>query len=283
MKTMLIPIDFTETSENAINYAAEWCREFDYGHIILYKTFYNSVFDNLIPSNEYASINEDYFPAYRMSEMEKLHILKENLSKRFNSGIKVSLSVSELPMLRSIMNVLRDGNVELIVAGSDHLGSSNNSFISNHIINVAKASPIRVLIVPSISTFNKIEKVLVPFDFNEIQFLERLASFKENLPKRNKIELMVLNVDPKGKYLLQDSSMKESEKVLHGYLNNFQHEIFYSNNTDIVTGIVKFLEDHETDLIVALSGKHSFLYSLTHKSISESLYRNAPKPVLILK
>src|ERR1700684_1131953 len=107
MKTMLIPIDFTATSENAINYAAEWCSEFDYDHIILHKTFYNSVFDNLIPSNEYANINEDYFPAYRMAEMEKLHILKENLNERINSGIKVSLAVSELPMLRSIMNVLQ--------------------------------------------------------------------------------------------------------------------------------------------------------------------------------
>lgn len=283
MKTMLIPIDFTETSENAINYAAEWCSEFDYGHIILHKTFYNSVFDNLIPSNEYASINEDYFPAYRMAEMEKLHILKKNLNEHFKSGIKVSLAVSELPMLRSIMNVLRNGNVELIVAGSDHLGSSNNSIISNHIINIAKASPVRVLIVPSISTFSKIEKVLVPCDFNAIQSLERLARYKENLPKRNKMELMVLNVDPKGKDLLQDSSIEESEKVLHEYLKNFKHEIFYSKNINIVAGIVKFLEEHETDLIVALPGKHSFLYSLTNKSVSESLYMNALKPVLILK
>jgi nucleotide-binding universal stress UspA family protein len=283
MKTMLIPIDFTETSENAINYAAAWCSEFDYDHIILHKTFYNSIFDNLIPSNEYANINEDYFPAYRKEEMEKLHELKENLNSRFKFGVKVSLVVSELPMLRSIMNVLRSENVELIVAGSDHLGSSNNSFISTHVINIAKASPVRVLIVPSVSVFNKIEKVLVPCDFNAIQSLERLARYKENLPKRNKMELMVLNVDPKDKHLQKDSTGDESENVLHEYLRNFNHEIFYSDNRNIITGIVKFLEEHETDLIVALPGKHSFLYSLTHKSISESLYRNALKPVLILK
>jgi nucleotide-binding universal stress UspA family protein len=283
MKTMLIPIDFTETSENAMNYAAKWCGEFDYDHIILHKTFYNSIFDNLIPSNEYANINEDYFPAYRKEEMEKLHELKENLNARFKSDIKVSLIVSELPMLRSIMNVLRTEKVELIVVGSDHLGSSNNSLISTHVINIAKASPVRVLIVPSISVFNNIEKVLVPCDFNAIQSLERLARYKENLPKRNKMELMVLNIDPKDKHLQQLSPGNESENTLHEYLKNFKHEIFYSNNRNIITGIVKFLEEHETDLIVALPGKHSFLYSLTHKSISETLYRNTPKPVLILK
>ncbi|HXB30299.1 MAG TPA: universal stress protein [Puia sp.] len=283
MKTMLIPVDFTETSENAINYAAEWCSEFDYDHIILHKTFYNSVFDNLIPSNEYANINEDYFPAYRKEEMEKLHELKENLNARLKPGIKVSLIVSELPMLRSIMNVLRSENVELIIVGSDHLQSSNNGFISTHVINIAKASPVRVLIVPSISAFNKIEQVLVPCDFNALQSLERLARYKENLPKRNKMELMVLNVDQKDKHLQKDSTGNESETLLHEYLKNFKHEIFYSNDKNIITGIVKFLKEHETDLIVALPGKHSFLYSLTHKSISESLYRNALKPVLILK
>ena len=283
MKTMLIPVDFTETSENSINYAAEWCSEFDYDHIILHKTFYNSVFDNLIPSNEYANINEDYFPAYRKEEMEKLHELKENLNARLKPGIKVSLIVSELPMLRSIMNVLRSENVELIIVGSDHLQSSNNGFISTHVINIAKASPVRVLIVPSISAFNKIEQVLVPCDFNALQSLERLARYKENLPKRNKMELMVLNVDQKDKHLQKDSTGNESETLLHEYLKNFKHEIFYSNDKNIITGIVKFLKEHETDLIVALPGKHSFLYSLTHKSISESLYRNALKPVLILK
>ncbi|HTB24307.1 MAG TPA: universal stress protein, partial [Puia sp.] len=221
MKTMLIPIDFTETSENVMNYAAKWCGEFDYDHIILHKTFYNSIFDNLIPSNEYANINEDYFPAYRKEEMEKLHELKENLNARFKSDIKVSLIVSELPMLRSIMNVLRTEKVELIVVGSDHLGSSNNSLISTHVINIAKASPVRVLIVPSISVFNNIEKVLVPCDFNAIQSLERLARYKENLPKRNKMELMVLNIDPMDKHLQQLSPGNESENTLHEYLKNF--------------------------------------------------------------
>src|ERR1700722_18834993 len=283
MKTMLVLIDFTQTSENAINYAAGWCSEFDYDHIILHKTFYNSIFDNLIPSNEYANINDDYFPAYRKEEMEKLHILKTNLDVRFKSAIKVSLVVSELPMLRSIMNVLQSENIEMIVAGSDHLGSSNNSFFSTHVIGIAKASPIRVLIVPSISSFSKIEKVLVPCDYNQIQSLQRLAAYKGNLAGRNKVELMVLNVDPGDKHLQPDFLSKESENILHEYLQDYKHAIFYSSNRNIITGIVKFLEEHETNLIVSLPGKHSFLYSLTHKSISETLYRNALKPVLILK
>jgi hypothetical protein len=50
-----------------------------------------------------------------------------------------------------------------------------------------------------------------------------------------------------------------------------------------MNGILNFTQTKDVQLIVALRGKRSFLYYLTHKSISEAIYRNAKEPVLILK
>jgi len=73
------------------------------------------------------------------------------------------------------------------------------------------------------------------------------------------------------------------EKSLHNYLNNFHHEIYYESNKNVIDGILNFEKINHVQLLIALPGVHSFLYSLTHKSVSEALYRRCLLPVMILK
>jgi nucleotide-binding universal stress UspA family protein len=279
MKTILIPVDFTDTSDNALDFALASCRNFEYNHVILLKTFSSSIFENVLPTSEYISVSQEH----RKNEIEKLQLRRQKFFDRLDPSVKVSIAVSEEPLLRSIIDIVESEKTELIVLGSDHFSHSINSFISSQIIQIAKASPVNVLIVPSICKYQVIQKVLVPVDIQSIGFLERLEKFGVKSTKSPDNELMILNVDPKEKYLLRDEAFERNENSLHGYLKNFRHEVYYSNDKSILNGIINFLNKHPVDLVVAMPGNHSFLYSLTHKSISEALYRYTPKPVLILK
>jgi nucleotide-binding universal stress UspA family protein len=279
MKTILIPVDFTRTSDNALEFAMAWCRDFEYNHIILLRNFYSSIFDNVLPTTEYVNVSQEH----RKNDMEMLHLRRQTFIDMSGPGVKVSIAVSEKPLLRSILEILDTEKTDLIVLGSDHFSHSENSFIASQIIEIAKASPVNVLIVPSVCKYEDIKKVLVPIDIQLIGFLERLERFGVKSTKRLDRQLMILNVDPKEKYLHRDDALERNENSLHSHLKNFRHEIHYSNDKSILNGITHFLNEHPADLVVALPGKHSFLYSLTHKSVSEALYRNTAKPVLILK
>jgi hypothetical protein len=94
---------------------------------------------------------------------------------------------------------------------------------------------------------------------------------------------MALNVDAKQRNLNPDESFKEAENNLHEYLKNFKHEIYYETDKNVINGILQFKKLDEVQLMIALPGVHSFLYSLTHKSVSEALYKKCPLPVMILK
>jgi len=279
MKTILIPVDFTSTSDNAQEFALAWCRNFEYNHIILLKTFHSSIFENVLPTSEYINVSQEH----RKNEMEILGQRRQIFIDRLDSGVKVSITVSEKPLLRAIIDVLEAGKAELIVLGSDHFSHSNDSLISSQIIEITKVSPVNVLIVPSISTFQGIQKILVPIDIQATGLLERLERFGKKSTQWQNKELMLLNVDTKEKYPLRDEAFERNENSLRGYLKDFPHEVHYSNNKSILNGIINFLNEHQADLIVALPGRHSFLYSLTHKSISEAIYQGTTKPVLILK
>lgn len=282
MKTMLIPVDFTDTSKNAVAYAAEWAKTYGYERIILLRAMYNSVFDNLIPSAGYVSVNQEYLNDHREQTEEQLNGICKNLAEMIGPGIKISMAISELPLVRSILELIEDEHPQLVVAGSDNAAYSSNSFVGGNIISIAKISPVKVLIVPSHYRYQPVAKALVPVNFDMVDTLENLNKHAATSPQFNP-ELLVLNVDPKEKYLNPDEKFKRTEGILHNYLQNFKHELMYSNHKNIIDGLVEFADAHTIQLVIALPGKHSFLYSLTHKSISEAIYANARQPVLILK
>lgn len=282
MKTLLIPVDFTETSDNAVTFAAAWCRRYKYERVILLRTFYDNVFDHIVLSAEYAPVNQEYRQQERQETMVRLESLSGRLETLLGEEIAVDTIVSEMPLLRAILGVIRDENPEMLLLGSDNYSYSSGSFIAGNLIPIVKASPVRVLVVPAGYAYKPVETALVPTDYNKMDVLDKFNNL-ETSPLWSDTKLLVLNVDPKEKYLHPDEAFNKKEANLHEYLKNFRHEIHYSNDKNIMNGILNFTREKDVQLIVALRGKRSFLYYLTHKSISEAIYRNAKEPVLILK
>jgi hypothetical protein len=138
------------------------------------------------------------------------------------------------------------------------------------------------MIVPSGHLYAPVRNILVPFDFASVESLDKIGRYMPQAARFGEREIMVLNVDPQNKHLA-DERFTEIENSLHNYLRDFKHEIYFSRNTDVLEAILNFVQEHTVDIVVALPGKHSFLYNLTHKSISTALYLKPPKPVLILK
>lgn len=282
MKTLLIPVDFSPTSENAIRFAAEWSKAYEYNRIILLKTFYNSVFDDIALSSDYMNVDKEYGVKEREESADQLQYLCRMMAAEVSKDVRIMKATSELPLLRAIREVIEQENVDAIIAGSDHHSYSSASFVSGNVIAIAKASPVRVLIVPANYTYKPIEKALVPCDFHSLNSLNKLDSLRTS-PLWSRVKIMALNVDPKENYLKPDEKLRAAENNLHHYLQNFDHEVYYSNEKNIIGGILNFTAKHPVQLIIAMPGRHSFLYSLTHKSISEAIYKNAGEPVLILK
>jgi hypothetical protein len=56
-----------------------------------------------------------------------------------------------------------------------------------------------------------------------------------------------------------------------------------SKEIKAIDAIMDFVKHHPVQVILALPGKYSFLYRLTHQLIAEACCRNTEKPVLIVK
>lgn len=282
MKTLLIPVDFTNSSNEAINFAAQWAKKYLYERIILLRSFYSSMYENMIMAADFSNVNKEYLNRKRDNEKEILNELCKDLDKKTGDGITVQTAVTELPLVRSIIEVIKNEKPQMILLGSDPSLANNESFVAGNVIAIARLSPVRVLIVPHQYHYQEIKKALVPVDFKTVHSLHKIDSLRTN-PRWHDVELMALNVDGEQRNLNPDEKFKESEINLHEYLKNFKHNIYYENDKNVINGILNWNKFNEVQLMIALPGVHSFLYSLTHKSVSEALYRKCRVPVMILK
>jgi len=282
MKTLIVPVDFTSASENAIGFASEWAKKYLYERIILLRSFYSSMYENMIMSADFSNVNEEYLNKKREDEKLMLNQLCKDVDTKTGQGIQVQTAVSELPLVRSIIELVKDEKPEMILLGSDALHAGDEAFVAGNVISIARLSPVRVLIVPENYRYKPVEKALVPFDFKTVNSLNKINRLRSS-PRWHDVEILALNVDAAQRNLNPNETFKEAENNLHDYLKNFKHEIYYEADKNVINGILQFRKLHEVQLMIALPGVHSFLYSLTHKSVSEALYKKCPLPVMILK
>lgn len=282
MKTLLVPVDFTPASENGVKFAVEWSSKYLYERIILVKSFYTSMYESVIMAGEFANVDQHYLNIIREKEEGRLNDLRDAVDEETHGRILVQSFVSEMPLVRAISELIKSEHPEMILLGNDQANNYNAAFVAGNVIGIAKSSPVRVLVVPATCSYKTIQEVLVPCDFNTVESLNKINCLNAS-PRWRDVTLIVLNVNTKGARVTPDERQKAAEDSLHEYLKNFKHRIHYAEDSNVIRGILNFPKINEVQMMFALPGRYSFLYSLTHKSISEALYGNTSLPVMILK
>lgn len=279
MRTILIPVDFSETSSNALKYATELIKDIDVERIILLKVFYKSVYEQFLPTADFIQLSDADIAHERAILNDQLRTLTDKIMKTCKPSVSIQKVISDLPLLRAIHEIITAERPDLLLIGSDHPQEQQESYIGQQVIGIAKTSPVPVLIIPAGATYKKINQALLPCDFARVSRLNLLNGMKSPLNWFHP-QLLVLNIDPKQQHLLHRAT---HENALQEVLEGYNYKLYYSQDEHTVSGILNFALHNEVQLIIALPGKYSFFYQLTHSSTTEALALNSQEPVLILK
>ncbi|WP_158996361.1 universal stress protein [Mucilaginibacter sp. L196] len=282
MKKILIPIDFSRSSNNAVNYAVAFSEYHPVNQIILVVNVYTTEFEQIIPTADFIQYSMDSAAELDGHLKVQFAELKRSILHKLKQHVRVSFILSKIPFLQSIRNLIDQERPDLMVIGSNHGVSGEESYIGDHLIKIAKASTIPVLIVPELTRYQKVKRALVPFNFSNISSV-KLISKMSQLKELSRPELLFLNVDNTSDAVIADEDNYRIASEIKQNLQDYPHHFYYSTEKDVLKSVNHFSFANELELIIALPGKHSFLYNLTHRSIIKGLARNNYKPVLILK
>lgn len=284
MKTYLVPIDFSEAAFNAADFAARLSNQTNVEHIILMNAYYISPYETLLPNPDMVMLREEEIEENAADRIKQLQKLKTKLSKVVREGVSIKTRLNRSHLLRAVVDTVTEDNADLVIVGS--IGNStvreNNKGIGSHVIAISKACPAPVLVVQPEYQYELITKAVVACDFKRVADNVPVTALHKLLGNQP-IELLVVNVDPKGKHTKANAQQLAEESALHSMIKSLKPQYHYVNHPEVIKGVLDFAAANGAGMVIALPHTYSFLQSLLHNSISQQLASSSAVPVLLLK
>src|SRR6185437_7386726 len=156
---ILIPIDFSDTSLEAIKHAC-LILKYNAGEIILLHVHKKrDVLDFISPEHEANDTLVTNFVSKKLEELaEKI---------RGEEGLRVSTIISTGNITTEVMNAVERNKIDLIIMGTRGRDSDNNKFMGSNAYRVITKSKIPVIAVHSCYNKPSYQNILIPIDTSE--------------------------------------------------------------------------------------------------------------------
>ena len=274
MKKILVPTNFSETANNALNYATALASLVD-ATIYLFHTYHVPVSSVDLPIDV---MGEDF----QLISKEKQKQIEETITffKEKHPFVAIKPILKEGFMADNIKEVIEEELIDLIIMGTEGaegyaevlLGTNAGALIGK--IN----SPL--IIVPDSYHYKPIQKIVYATDFlqSDIQNINKAAEFA----KLFQAELQVIHVAT-----LEDKAQEQRDFrsfVIHGnskvHYNNVSYR--FIDNETVVDAIHNLTKDENTDMFVMVTHKRSFIQRILHPSLSKKIAYHTTIPMLVL-
>jgi nucleotide-binding universal stress UspA family protein len=273
MKRILIPVDFSVYSENALKVAAQIARKNNYGIILLHLL-------ELPHQASDAFGNGNSIPEIILYKNKAISKLEELMDADYLQGIDVSEAIEFKNVTEGIIDASIKNKVDLIVMGSHGTSGFKELLVGSNTEKVVRFSNIPVLVIKKEAKEFKAQNFVFASDFSKEtrkpfrKMLEFAKIFDSNL-------FLVMICTP--------SSFKTThvaEKIMGNFIANFDIENYSShiyNDTNIENGIINFANSIDADLIGLCTHGRTGLAHFYNGSIGEDLVNHAIKPVITFK
>lgn len=274
MNTILVPIDFSETSENALNYATSLANYLTANLILLHV--------DTIPlyNNEYELVTYTVKDSIETSlELLKEKALKLKKDKLPIGDITYYAEAGELET--TISEFITKKSIDLIVMGiTGHSTKMGQTLIGSNSIKISRESKTPIFIIPKNYRYKKIENIAYACEYDKdikeqtglIQVKNIIAMFNANLN--------VLHVVPNNHLI--DQSEAETDLYVEQKLENINHKTFILTENKVSKALLNFINTHQIDLIIIEQKKHTFFHKIFYPSSTKEVAFNSPIPVLTI-
>jgi nucleotide-binding universal stress UspA family protein len=276
MKKIIVPIDFSEHSEYALEAASNIARKYNSELIVLHML----ELSNAILTVGSAAINEEAIFYLKLAEQK----FEAFLDKPYLEGIEVTPIVKHFKVWSEVNDIAQEHDANLIVMGSHGASGIKEVLIGSNTEKVVRHSDIPVLVIKHNPILFDFENGVFASDFSDdavAPYLKAKATF-ETLGA--KMHLVYVN-SPDGNF----RSSAEIDKRVADFLKKAEGDLTNLSNVHVVSdysiekGILNFANVIGADLIAAATHGRKGLAHFFEGSISEDLANHSTLPVMTFK
>jgi len=274
MNTILVPVDFSETSDSALLYAVNLANCLSSNIVLLHVSAVP------IYNNEYNMV------AYTVSDnvAESQAALKEKaaLLKKDNVLKGEVECFSEVGDFKNVMlNYISNKNIDLVVMGiTGHNTAVGKVLFGSNAVSLSRESNIPVFIIPNGYEYKNIKSIAYGCEYDpHIAEQTGLIQIK-NIASMFGASLSVLHVIPDNHLINELESA--TDLFVEQKLEATSHKTFILSEDKASTALLDFIKTHDVDVIVLEQKKHSFLHNILYPSTTKEIAFSSPIPVLTI-
>jgi len=258
MQTVIVPVDFSETSLNAARYAIRLLTGHYGVNMILYTL------------TDKAGLDE---------ALQKLEQLKTALR---DSGIVKTEVLAETgtDLITELEKLARHREADLVIMGITGRTAVGQSLIGSNTLKMVAQKVCPVLIVPADAQYRDVKNVLLTSDFKDVVASTPSAPIRKVLKAFQPV-LHIMNADNQHYVALTEEYQQEKAK-LQDMFKEFDPRFYFLGFNDVDEAIHQFSSDKNVDMIIIVHKEQSIFSKLFVKSHTKKLIYQSSTPVLAL-
>lgn len=277
MKKLLCPIDFSEVSLKALEFAVA-IGEREKSEMMLLNIFTRSDFNRILKSDH---LDEDYESIHDIANSKLKAIADEILKVSRKNGLKsCDYAVKPGRIIDELKAIADEEKYDLIVMGTTGHSAYERKYLGGKAESIIRHTHCSVLCVPENASFHGISKIVYATDYQEEDklALQQITAFAKVLNAKLEVLHVSHHNDAIDKAIFEDFKGGLSSFVAK---DNVRIKRLVFNN--VAKGLNDHMQKEGADLLVLLNKKRNFLSSLFHLSLTDHLDQFTDYPLMVLK
>lgn len=276
MKKIIVPVDFSEHSEYALETAAIFARKLNLEIIAVHMLEMPAGL--LTTTGDFEQIKNVFHLNLAQKKFE------EFLEKDYLEGLKVSPIVKHFKVFKEVNDVAKEQDADLIIMGSHGASGFKEIFVGSNTEKVVRFAEIPVLVVKQNPILTDIESVVYACDFSEKSIPTYLKA--KELFSGLGLNMHLVHINLPGENF---RSTAEMERDAFNFFNNADGNLEALKTVNYVcdynteSGILNFANVTGADLIAMVTHGRTGLEHFFKGSISEDIANHSALPVMTFK
>jgi nucleotide-binding universal stress UspA family protein len=272
MKKILVPVDFSQQSQDALDVAHQLAKKLK-AHLQLVHVLEIPLPDDEVPVSRIEVLPMEYMRRAKEGAIEQLEAL---VKQQHISDVKIDYQVQSGNPYRSIIRELVKNPVDLIVMGSKGASGDKEVWVGSNAERMVRLAHCPVLVVKEKFPVDRIKNIVFATALREYE-PEALHELKE-LQKAFGAHLHLLRVNTIGNFM-EDPFVKERLRELADTHQLKNYTIRTYSDIEEEDGIIHYAEEVKADMIAMTTRGRRGLMHLLSGSKAEDVTNHTRLPV----
>ena len=273
MKKLLVPIDFSSCSKNALSNAIQVADRMQMEILLFHSVIVPIGLAEGVPAG---NIGYD-FEELEASSRQRIEALIEEMPELKQVTYRSIIQYGSLH--ESINELAKEEEIALIVMGTHGASGIAKSLIGSNAHHVIKNVKIPVIALPEDADISRMKHIALAGDYRNVPAHDSIHLVTD-IVRAFMGQLHIIHID-KGDVLVKDQI--DIARNMDKYLNHIKHSFHFRKFENVEEGLLEFAKEANIELIAMVSKHHGLLERLRHGSHTKKMVLDIPIPLMIIR